>query len=386
MGSKGIKPTLFTFTELINALAKSGELAPALKVYREMQANGVNVSVVTYGALLEACVRANDADAAIDLYAEMWRLGVEPNDLCYNLLIRACSCSGRLDRIVDIMRRLGAGGGRIQHETYEAVVRALCRAQMPERALRVTSWMRSNNHVPTSTTMAALVEACCADGQVEWAFQTYKRMLEAGHAPQRSASNAVIGALLGAAQVDRALQVYDDILNHQPHQVADPTTLCLLVTHCSRGFQLTRAMQYYELLQNTYFRPKRASLGGSGRELRAAGWGLGTPLSNDSMGITTSAEGWASDADVMELGKMYGFLIEAHCRRTSLEDALQVFDDMKNHQHPPMKVQVTTLAFLESMCRRTPGFELRVYDVCAQVCVWSNVDIPFPNHLLDPFP
>jgi len=394
MRKNGIAPNVFAYTSLISACAKSAELPLAMELFAEMKARGVELSVVTYGALLDVCVRAQATDDAVTLYSDMRDAGVAPNDQCYNLLIRACSVGGRLDQMTDIMRRLlGSGGGCMQADTYEAVVCALCRAQQSERAMRVASWMRSNGHTPSATATAALVQACCVDGQVEWAFQQYNRMREAGYAPQRDACAAVIPALCAAGQVERAVAIYDEMVAADGTQTPAAAILVALVTHCCRGFELSLAKQYYRTLQEAYFPENEGAARGGG------GWGLGaTNRANGAEGTlaagegpteglekraaTAAASGEAPEmvipvlcdlpprpefVDPRALGKMYGCLMESLCRNNELGAALHVFDHLKNHQKPPIKVAVTTLAYLESMCRRSPALELRVYDVCAQM-------------------
>jgi pentatricopeptide repeat protein len=42
--------------------------------------------------------------------------------------------------------------------------------------------------------------------------------------------------------------------------------------------------------------------------------------------------------DLRAVGKMYGCLLESLCRNNEVGAALAVFDHLKNHQNPPVKV------------------------------------------------
>ena len=75
-----------------------------------------------------------------------------------------------------------------------------------------------------------------------------------------------------------------------------------------------------------------------------------------------------SDGSVADDGgaraAVFEALIEACCHEGDVDTALEVFDDLKALDVAVGKV---TLAFLESVCRRSKTPDWRVYDVCAQM-------------------
>ena len=75
----------------------------------------------------------------------------------------------------------------------------------------------------------------------------------------------------------------------------------------------------------------------------------------------TSSEGNDYIGDVRA---MYECLIEVCCHEDRIDDALEVFDHLKD---AGVRVSTVTLAFLESSCRRCRVEEWRMFDVCAQM-------------------
>ncbi len=76
---------------------------------------------------------------------------------------------------------------------------------------------------------------------------------------------------------------------------------------------------------------------------------------------------------------MYECLIEVCCHQDRVDDALEVFDHLKD---AGARVGTVTLAFLESSCRRSRVEEWRMFDVCAQMR--AQADEKLERHLAKP--
>ena len=67
-------------------------ICPRFQVWR-----GCERSVITYSSLISACEKAGELQLALDLFGEMHAEGVQPNTVTYNSLITACA-QGELSR------------------------------------------------------------------------------------------------------------------------------------------------------------------------------------------------------------------------------------------------------------------------------------------------
>lgn len=86
----GLQPISTTYTALISAFGKAGQLDKAMETFHTMIQQGCERSVITYSALISACEKAGKWELALDLFDQMQREGCTPNTVTYNSLITAC--------------------------------------------------------------------------------------------------------------------------------------------------------------------------------------------------------------------------------------------------------------------------------------------------------
>jgi pentatricopeptide repeat domain-containing protein 1 len=86
----GLQPISTTYTALISAYGKAGQLDNALDTFQTMLQRGCERSVITYSALISACEKAGRWELALQLFEQMQREGCAPNTVTYNSLITAC--------------------------------------------------------------------------------------------------------------------------------------------------------------------------------------------------------------------------------------------------------------------------------------------------------
>lgn len=86
----GLQPISTTYTALISAFGKAGQLDKAMETFQTMIQQGCERSVITYSALISACEKAGKWEVALDLFEQMQHEGCHPNTVTYNSLITAC--------------------------------------------------------------------------------------------------------------------------------------------------------------------------------------------------------------------------------------------------------------------------------------------------------
>ena len=79
MQTRNLTPNAVTWTTLINACGKAGQLERAFETLREMRHAGHEPNVVTWTALVDAAAKAKRPHLAVRLYRGMLRAGVVPN-------------------------------------------------------------------------------------------------------------------------------------------------------------------------------------------------------------------------------------------------------------------------------------------------------------------
>ena len=83
-----VRPDRVTYTTLIKASIKSGDVNKALDLLDDMKWVGIQPDIVSYNNIIESLCNANRLFEAKDLVNEMERAQVSPDSMTYGLLMK----------------------------------------------------------------------------------------------------------------------------------------------------------------------------------------------------------------------------------------------------------------------------------------------------------
>jgi pentatricopeptide repeat protein len=108
MQQQEVEPNDQTYTWLLHACAKSGQVRVALSLLEELRASGTRPSEAVWGAALRACAMAGNYMEAMNLIQTMQsdQGGVPPSTLHYNTLLSALSKTGQDTLAHDILQSM----------------------------------------------------------------------------------------------------------------------------------------------------------------------------------------------------------------------------------------------------------------------------------------
>ena len=356
----GIVPNEFLFTTLMDAQVKANLPLEAFATYERMLAAGVQCTAVTFGCALHACWVCEDAEEGVQraytILRDMTERNVKMNDWCSNAFVRVISRAGRIEEMLEEVKKIVRRKGTLEGETLEAVIRALCREGFVERAKRFLSIMESKGLEATEETLESFVVAASREGYVDMSWEMYKKFTRLGHKLTMHSRSALVAMLSvastspdpddGELLLSRAIGVIEAALKLSGaeadvvDEVIDTEARCALIVAMARGDKLDLAL-------NMWRRSPNLSL-------------------NTEAGAVTTRKHTSSDSKdyIGDARAVYESLIEMCCHENRIEDALDVFDALKDTK---LRVSTVTLAFLESSCRRSRVEEWRIFDVCAHM-------------------
>jgi len=106
----GVKANVQSYSAVISAYARVGDVSGVSHWLQAMDDAGIKGDTISYTSAINACARAGDVQLAEKWLAKMLEAGVEPNVITFNAVIAACAkaCNGqRCEHWLEKMRRAG---------------------------------------------------------------------------------------------------------------------------------------------------------------------------------------------------------------------------------------------------------------------------------------
>ncbi|CAE7459056.1 unnamed protein product [Symbiodinium natans] len=135
MLERGFSPNVRTFTAVVTAYAKVGDIDGAACTMLAMQSCGITADTVTYSSLLDACAKKGDIECAQKIFALMQQQNVQPNIVSYTSLARAFAKKGMWHEVELLGSSLEQDGLFVNDFFLYALLLAYAHA-MPKQAAR----------------------------------------------------------------------------------------------------------------------------------------------------------------------------------------------------------------------------------------------------------
>merc|ERR1719231_1928320 len=158
---KGVQPNAHSFSAVINACAKAGNVDSAVHWLEQMESNGVPVDVVVYSGVLDACAKVGDCEKAKLVFNQMRMQGVTPNVVSYAALARPFAHKGDWQEVERLAEQMQSEGLQMNEYFLYALLLAYASAK-PRQAERAEQCFRdamsmkvaTNKHVMTALARA----------------------------------------------------------------------------------------------------------------------------------------------------------------------------------------------------------------------------------------
>ena len=120
---KVAKQRLIFLNKKIKTAGQKKELGEAKKLFEEIKSEGLEPSVLSYTSLLNAYVRSGDLDGAQGVIELMRKAGCEPNVVTYTSLLKGYSQDGNLVGAKKVMADMKKNGVELNIRTYNTFLR-----------------------------------------------------------------------------------------------------------------------------------------------------------------------------------------------------------------------------------------------------------------------
>ncbi|CAG9460927.1 unnamed protein product [Pedinophyceae sp. YPF-701] len=296
-----------------------------------------------------------------------------PDQVTFNTLLKSCMHAGDAARAQDVDREMTAAGLRGDETTYVQLIKTYARAGLPEAALSVRALAAQRGFGMTLGMWSAVIQACGSTGQVDRAFSVWREMEAFGVKPRLLQYHALITACASCRQPAHALMVLQMMQAANVRRTS--VTYNLALQSCRPGQQrtdvpveaLVRAAEEIaaQMRRDEFARPNlrtlttMVSIYGEARmperameawkELRTMSWSaLDTPAFHAAIAACRGAPALARKAyrtykearghrnfRPKENRSLFLTAIQVLREGGLLDEALDVYRDMRAHGHPP---------------------------------------------------
>lgn len=166
MKKKNVEITQVTYTTLLDAFYRKGQIEDADRIWSEMSENGCLVDVAAFNVKIMHAHKGKPEDV-LRCIGEMVKLGLEPDIISYNYLM-SCYCrNGRIGDAKKVYEGLLVNGCLPNAATYRNFLYYLCKSGDFDTSLKVLLTTLKRNKVPDFQNVKALVEGLAKGSRIK---------------------------------------------------------------------------------------------------------------------------------------------------------------------------------------------------------------------------
>lgn len=164
----GLKPTIHTYTNMINACVRCGEVVRAMNLLKAAEADETTEpNEVTYTALVKGLVQDGRMGQARWILNRMKEKSLNPNVRTYDTILRGCVRFGDLPMAKWAFAQMMAAKLSPSASSYEYLVKTLCQNLNLDMAWSVVNQMETNGLLSHPSVFGYLARACALTGDIE---------------------------------------------------------------------------------------------------------------------------------------------------------------------------------------------------------------------------
>lgn len=203
----GVKPRVFLYNRIMDALVKTDHLDLAMSVYVDFKEDGLVEENITYMILIKGLCKAGRMDEVFSLLDKMRKTLSKPDVFAYTAMVKVLVSEGNLDGCLMVWEEMQKDGIEPDVMAYTTLVMALCKGSRTDKGFELFKEMKERNYLIDRAIYGSLIEAYVVDGRVGSACDLLKDLLESGYRADLAIYNSLIKGLCTAKMVDRAYKL-----------------------------------------------------------------------------------------------------------------------------------------------------------------------------------
>ncbi|WCJ39002.1 Pentatricopeptide repeat (PPR-like) superfamily protein [Euphorbia peplus] len=212
MDSQGKQPSEKQFEILIRMHADANRGLRVYYVYQKMKKFSVKPRVFLYNRIMDALIKTDHLDLALLVYDDFRSDGMVEDSVTFMILIKGLCKSGRIEEMTEILGRMRANLCKPDVFAYTAMIRVMVGQGNLDGSLQVWEEMERDRVNPDVMAYVTLVTGLCKGGRVERAYQLFEQMKEKRVLIDRSIYSVMIEAFVESGKVGAGLSLLQDLV------------------------------------------------------------------------------------------------------------------------------------------------------------------------------
>merc|ERR1719375_2707383 len=369
MKTCGLQPNKITYNELINSKVEAGDQRGVWDLVKEMKSTGVSPNSVTCSILLKTLTAKStkqDLKMTMELVDQMEDT---MDEVLFSSVIEACLRVGQLDLLSWQMQKYARQGGLIAltAPTYGSMIKAYGQARDVERMWELWHEMEKRQVKPTAITIGCMIDALVKNRCVEDAWSLIHEIVS-DPARKGLVNNIIYATILkGFAmtkQTERLFAVYAEI--HNQGVQANTITYNTMIDACARCGAMDRVPQLLADMKAASINPDQITYG-----TLVKGHCLSGSVDQAFEILAEMRAGCKHKPDEI----LYNSLLDGCAKEHRLEDAMALYEEMKQANVLPSNFTLCTLVKLLGRSRRLEqAFEM-VEELSAKNGLKPNIQV-----------
>ncbi|KAG0088796.1 hypothetical protein BGZ93_010241 [Podila epicladia] len=203
----GLTPTETVFGPMVEAVGKMGDYDMTRQLVSQMNSSGVDSNQFTFSALLQSL--AHDSERSLELFQEMAKQ-VQPNAVNFNLLIRTFQHNADLDGAFRVFRAMVMDHVKPDQYTFSSILSLFAARGDVDGAEGFWSEMVHTHKVtPNTHAYASMMQVYCTAEDMLSAQTVYREMIQAGIMPNEVVFGTLLAAYARRGDLTQMLSIYD---------------------------------------------------------------------------------------------------------------------------------------------------------------------------------
>ncbi|KAL5194519.1 Pentatricopeptide repeat-containing protein [Glycine soja] len=204
----GVKPRVFLYNRVMDALVRTGHLDLALSVYDDLKEDGLVEESVTFMVLVKGLCKCGRIDEMLEVLGRMRERLCKPDVFAYTALVKILVPAGNLDACLRVWEEMKRDRVEPDVKAYATMIVGLAKGGRVQEGYELFREMKGKGCLVDRVIYGALVEAFVAEGKVELAFDLLKDLVSSGYRADLGIYICLIEGLCNLNRVQKAYKLF----------------------------------------------------------------------------------------------------------------------------------------------------------------------------------